>query len=119
MLSTVHQWFPCGPLSARHLTWFLPGLFLLCSRPWLLTNAAGGDLKPAPVSRFRGAYPHQLCSYALQQPVPLSLCSWHTVVRVADDYHFGGTIIPSSFPPSWLNQYISSCSCESTKNPKD
>ena len=25
----------------------------------------------------------------------------------------------SGFPPSWLNQYIPSCSCASTKNPKD
>jgi hypothetical protein len=32
--------FPCGPLLASHLTWFFPGLFLLCSRPWLLTTAA-------------------------------------------------------------------------------
>jgi hypothetical protein len=46
-------------------------------------------LKPAPVSRFRGAYPHQLCSYALQQPVPLSLCSWHTIIRIADEIHTG------------------------------
>ncbi len=62
-LSTRHQWFPCGPLLVRHLTWFLPGLFLPCSRPWLLTTAAGGDLEPAPVSRFRGACPHRYCSY--------------------------------------------------------
>jgi hypothetical protein len=32
-LSTRHQWFPCGPLLASHLTWFFPGLFLLRSRP--------------------------------------------------------------------------------------
>ena len=41
----------------------MPGLFLPCSRPWLLTTAAGGDLEPAPVSRFRGACPHRYCSY--------------------------------------------------------
>src|SRR5450631_2121700 len=64
-LSTRHQWFPCGPLLASHLTWFFPGLFLLCSRPWLLTTAAEGGLEPAPASRFRGASPHQLSSYAL------------------------------------------------------
>src|SRR5713101_4781493 len=39
--------------------------FLPRSRPWLLTTAAGGGLVPAPASRFRGAYPHQLSSYAL------------------------------------------------------
>src|SRR6267143_6783036 len=64
-LSTRHQWFPCGPLLASHLTWFFPGLFLLCSRPWLLTTAAEGGLKPAPASRFRGAVPHRLSSCAL------------------------------------------------------
>src|ERR1039458_8422272 len=46
-LSTRHQWFPCGPLLATHLTWFFPGLFLLCSRPWLLTTATEGGLEQA------------------------------------------------------------------------
>ncbi len=32
-VSTPQQWFPCGPLLARHLTWFVPGLFLPRSRP--------------------------------------------------------------------------------------
>src|ERR1035438_864464 len=76
-LSTRHQWFPCGPLLASHLTWFFPGLFLLCSRPWLLTTAAGGGLEPTPVSRFRGACPHRSSSYthwALLGP----LRSWRT-----------------------------------------
>ncbi len=64
--STLHQWFPCGPLLACHLTRSLPGLFLPRSRPWLLTTAAEGGLKPAPVSRFRGALPHRFNSYALE-----------------------------------------------------
>ena len=67
-LSTRPQWFPCGPLLASHLTWFFPGLFLLCSRPWLLTTAAEGGLEPAPASRFRGAYPHRSSSYTLRGP---------------------------------------------------
>src|SRR6266704_2924702 len=78
-LSTRHQWFPCGPLLASPLTWFFPGLFLLCSRPWLLTTAAQGGLEPAPASRFRGATPHRSSSYthwALLGP----LRSWRTVV---------------------------------------
>ncbi len=33
--------------------------------PWLLTTAAEGGLEPVPADRFRGAYPHQLSSYAL------------------------------------------------------
>src|SRR5229473_169172 len=83
-LSTRHQWFPCGPLLASHLTWFFPGLFLLCSRPWLLTTAAEGGLEPAPASRFRGAFPHRSSSYthwALLGP----LRSWRTDVRVTSD----------------------------------
>src|ERR1051326_3167720 len=81
--STCHQWFPCGPLLASHLTWFFPGLFLLCSRPGLLTKAAEGGLEPAPASRSRGANPHRSSSYthwALLGP----LRSWRTVVRVAN-----------------------------------
>src|SRR6202162_2205900 len=85
-LSTLHQWFPCGPLSVSHLIWFFPDLFLPRSRPWLLTTAAGGGLKPAPASRFRGAVPHQSGSYthwALLGP----LRSWRTIVRVPHDDH--------------------------------
>ena len=58
-------WFLCSPLFACHLTWSLPGLFLLRSRAWLLTIAAEGGLESAPASRFRGAYPHQLNSKAV------------------------------------------------------
>src|SRR5262249_18992578 len=83
-LSTRHQWFPRGPLLTSHLTWFFPGLFLLCSRPWLLTTAAEGGLEPAPASRFRGADPHRSNSYthwALLGP----LRSWRTIVGISDD----------------------------------
>ena len=50
----------------------LPGLFLLRSRPWLLTTAAEGGLEPAPASRFRGAYPHQLNSKAVSSSPSLT-----------------------------------------------
>jgi hypothetical protein len=33
LLSTLQQWFPCGPLLAGHLTQSPPGLFLPRSRP--------------------------------------------------------------------------------------
>src|SRR5229473_4795382 len=82
-LSTRHQWFPCGPLLASHLTWFFPGLFLLCSRLWLLTTAAEGGLEPAPATRFRGSVPHRSSSYthwALLGP----LRSWRTIIGVVD-----------------------------------
>src|SRR5215212_2577139 len=85
-LSTRPQWFPCGPLLASHLTWFFPGLFLLCSRPWLLTTAAEGGLEPAPASRFRGAFPHRSSSYthrALLGP----LRSWRTIIGIPNQHH--------------------------------
>ena len=46
------------------LTWhgLLPCLFLNAHHKRLFTYAAWGGLKPAPVSRLRGAYPHLLCS---------------------------------------------------------
>src|SRR5436309_6008902 len=83
-LSTRPQWFPCGPLPVRHLTWFFPGLFLLCSRPWLLTTAAGGGLEPAPASRFRGAVPHRLDSYALRRSFRSPSRSWRTIIGISD-----------------------------------
>src|SRR4051794_4970855 len=46
----------------------LPGLFLPCSRPQLLSAAAGGGLEPSPVRRFRGALPHRLLSCAKEPP---------------------------------------------------
>jgi len=87
-LSTRPQWFPCGPLPVSHLTWFFPGLFLLCSPPWLLTTAAGGGLEPAPASRFRGAVPHRLYSYALRRSLRPPSRSWRTVVGVPDIAQF-------------------------------
>src|SRR5260370_1257010 len=99
------SWFPCGPLLAGHLTWSLPGLFLLCSRPWLLTTAAEGGLEPVPADRFRGADPHQLSSCALPQQVLLSLCSWHTIVRVADHHHPAVCpfLAPPVYPEKWAH----------------
>ena len=85
-LSTRPQWFPCSPLPVSHLTWFFPGLFLLCSRPWLLTTAAGGGLKPAPASRFRGAVPHRLDSYALRRSFRSPSRSWRTVSSAGESH---------------------------------
>jgi hypothetical protein len=58
-----------------------PGLFLPRSRPWHLTTAAEGGLKPAPVSRFRGARPHRLNSYA-RSALASFACSWRTITRL-------------------------------------
>src|SRR5450755_2804876 len=88
MLSTRHQWFPFGPLSVSHLIWFFPDLFLPRSRPWLLTTAAGGGLKPAPASRFRGAAPHQSSSYTLRALLG-PLRSWRTVVGIPHQFGVG------------------------------
>ena len=93
--STLHQWFPCGPLLACHLTRSFPGLFLLRSRPWLLTTAARGGLKPTPASRFRGALPHQLSSYALEKPLGLQR-SWHTTVKLSSFVPFSPLLLPLS-----------------------
>src|SRR5215469_8872075 len=84
ILSTLQQWFPCGPLLARHLTRLHPSLFLPRSRRWLLPEAAEGSLEPAPASRFRGAYPHQSNSCAPPQPFGRLLFSWHTVVGISE-----------------------------------
>ena len=59
---------PLQSSSCQSSDLVMPGLFLRCSPPWLLTTAAGGDLKPAPVSRLRGTYPHRSCSYTLGGP---------------------------------------------------
>src|SRR5208337_5607876 len=54
----VIEWFTFVRLLVTYLIQFLPDLFLPCSRPELLTRAAEGDLRPAPVRRSRGAsYP--------------------------------------------------------------
>jgi hypothetical protein len=47
----------------------LPGLFLPCSIPRLLSAAPGGGLEPSPARRFRGASPHRLLSCAKEPPV--------------------------------------------------
>jgi hypothetical protein len=81
-LSTRPQCFPGGPLPVSHLTWFFPGLCLLCSRPWLVTTAAGGGLEPAPASGCRGASPQQLSSDALRRSCRSPSRSWRTVVGI-------------------------------------
>ena len=57
------------------------GLFLSRSPPRLLNAAAVGGLKPPPVRRLRGTYPHLLCSIAALKDFHL-LCapSWHTLI---------------------------------------
>jgi len=45
-----------------------------------LSTAAEGGLEPVPADRFRGAYPHQLSSYALLSLFGLSR-SWRTITR--------------------------------------
>src|SRR5207237_2833869 len=57
---------------------FLPGLFLLCSRPQLLAAATEGTLESSAVRRFRGAYPHRLLSYAKESSVADSLLMAHS-----------------------------------------
>src|SRR5678816_4156803 len=56
-------------LLGCHLTQSLPGLFLLCSLPQLLSAAAEGSLESSPAKRFRGASPHQLISCAKEPSV--------------------------------------------------
>ena len=58
------EWFACARLSESYLPRSYAVTFPKRSLPWLFTNAALGGLKPAPVSRLRGARPHLLCSYA-------------------------------------------------------
>jgi hypothetical protein len=58
------EWFACARLSESYLPRSYAVTFPKRSLPWLFTNAALGGLKPAPVSRLRGARPHLLHSYA-------------------------------------------------------
>src|SRR5215468_10721409 len=83
-LSTRHQWFPCGPLLACHLTWFFPGLF-----PSVLTTMAFDHSR----RRWFGTcsckpVPRGLPSSVKQLRTPtacwLRLCSWHTIVGISD-----------------------------------
>src|SRR5215471_13757063 len=94
-VSTLQQWFPCGPLLACHLTRYIPGLFLPRSRPCLLNKAAEGGLEPTPASRFRGAAPHQLNSCAPPQPFGCLLCSWHTVTAIPESEGLRSTTLSS------------------------
>jgi len=55
-----------------------PDLFLLCSRPWLLTTAAEGDLGPASVSRSRGAFPSSVAQLRTASASRLISRSWRT-----------------------------------------
>jgi hypothetical protein len=73
VISTLHQRFTCVRLHESHLTQSLPRLFHRRSPPGLFTPAARGGLKPAPVGRLRGAYPHlrqsiQRCCTLLSTP---------------------------------------------------
>src|SRR5215475_4176378 len=58
----------------------VPGLFLPCSLPRLLSAAAGGGLEPSPARRFRGASPHRLLSYAKEPSVAGSFA--HGALRI-------------------------------------
>src|SRR5499427_705427 len=83
ILSTLHQWFPCGPLLACHLTWLFQAFSFrahdhgFCPQPpkvvWNLLLQAGSE----------GPVPHQSSSYthwALLGP----LRSWRIIARVAE-----------------------------------
>ncbi|MCO6428219.1 hypothetical protein, partial [Nitrosomonas communis] len=50
------------------------------SLPRLLIEAARGGLKPSPVTRLRGAYPHLSCSIAARRTASFFAPSWHTIV---------------------------------------
>src|SRR6516225_5267144 len=93
-LSTCHQWFPCGPLLASHLTWFFPGLFLLRSRPWLLTTAARrwfGTCSCQPVPRGLPSSIKQL--HTLGPPRPFALVA-HDHRRVGPDHEAVAGTLP-------------------------
>ena len=75
--------FACARLSESYLPRSSAVTFPKRSLPWLFTNAALGGLKPAPVSRLRGARPHLLCSYA---HFILKVRSWRTSGR-PEEFH--------------------------------
>ena len=56
------------------------GLFLSRSPQRLLNDAAVGGLKPPPVRRLRGTYPHLLCSIAARRNFTPCAPSWHTLI---------------------------------------
>lgn len=76
--TTRHQWFTCVRLHDSYLTG-LSGLFHTRSLPRLLSVAAVGGLKPPPVRRLRGAYPHLSCSMTAQTSLSCAP-SWHTPI---------------------------------------
>ena len=77
----------------------LPGLFLPCSLPRLLSAAAGGGLEPAPVRRFRGASPHRLLSYAKQASVAASFAHGTPRKCTEGKLHLAHAAIGGSDPP--------------------
>ena len=64
-LSTLHQRFTCVRLTSAHLTGD-SRLFRNAHHPGRWAEAACGGLDPGPATRVRGAFPHLLCSKALQ-----------------------------------------------------
>src|SRR5205814_9327901 len=76
-----------------HLTWSLPGLFLLCSRPWLLTTAAEGGFGTCPCRPVPRGLPSSVKQLRTTQPFGLS-CSWRTIVRKPRVLNIG--VFPSS-----------------------
>jgi hypothetical protein len=94
-LSTRHQWFPCGPLLASHLTWFFPGSF-----PSVLTTRAFdhsrrrwfGTCSCQPVPRGLPSSVKQLHTLSPLGP----LRSWRTIVGIA---HY---VRPKLFSPPGL-----------------
>ena len=69
-------------------------------------------MEPAPVSWFRGAVPHRLCSYALRQPFRAPLRSWRTIIGIA--YEEASALHPwphcarKPFIEDMMQEYISS-----------
>lgn len=86
----VIEWFTFVRLLVTYLIQFLPDLFLPCSRPELLTRAAEGDLRPAPVHRSRGAsYPSSVVQLRTTPSSSTRSCSWRTVIRIPNQCRFG------------------------------
>ena len=61
-ISTRPQWCTCVHLRNAHPTQY-PCAFPYRSRPWLLTTAAYGGLKPPPAWRLRRTCLHHMCSF--------------------------------------------------------
>jgi hypothetical protein len=54
----LYALFACARLSESYLPQSNAASFPQRSPPWLLATATRGGLKPLPVQRLRGAYPH-------------------------------------------------------------